>query len=244
VLPAVAGFTRVCAYDRPGTSGFDPADPALRSRSDPVAQPRAPADVAADLHALLQAAAVPGPYVLAGHSLGGAYARLYAATYPDDVVGMVLVDATNEYLRTAMPPEQWAFAVTYSGVPPPSRADDPEAERADFNAVVDALEQAVAARPLPELPLAVLTHGRDDDPPPDLVANAPPGHFEALAAGWRASQARLAALVPDARQVIASDSGHYIHLEQPALVIEAIRQVVEGVRHPDTWSDLVACCAH
>ena len=50
-------------------------------------------------------------------------------------------------------------------------------------------------------------------------------------------------IVGDARQVIASDSGHYIHLEQPALVIEAIRQVVEGVRHPDTWSDLVACCA-
>jgi pimeloyl-ACP methyl ester carboxylesterase len=49
--------------------------------------------------------------------------------------------------------------------------------------------------------------------------------------------------VPDARHVIAAESGHYIQLEQPALVIEAIRQVVEGVRHPNTWSDLVYCCA-
>ena len=109
--------------------------------------------------------------------------------------------------------------------------------------MLDALEQAVAARPLPELPLAVLTHGREEEPPPDVVAIAPPGNFEALAAAWQASQARLAALVPDARHMIAAESGHYIQLEQPALVIEAIRQVVEGVRHPDTWSELVACCA-
>jgi hypothetical protein len=49
--------------------------------------------------------------------------------------------------------------------------------------------------------------------------------------------------VPRARHVIAAESGHYIQLKQPELVIEAIRQVVEGVRNPDTWSDLTACCA-
>jgi pimeloyl-ACP methyl ester carboxylesterase len=56
-------------------------------------------------------------------------------------------------------------------------------------------------------------------------------------------QAELAALVPGARHVIATESGHYIQLQQPELVIEAIRQVVEGVRHPDTWDDLTSCCA-
>jgi pimeloyl-ACP methyl ester carboxylesterase len=243
VLPAAAGFTRVCAYDRPGTSGFDIDDPAQRSRSDPVAQPRAPEDVVAELHALLHAAAVPGPYVLAAHSLGGAYVRLYAATYPDDVVGMVLVDVTNEYDRAAMAPEQWAVNQAYSGVPPPSRADDPEAERVDFNGVLDAVERAVAAQPLPELPLVVLTRGREDELPPEMVASAPPGFFEAAVSAHRASLAQLAALVPDARQVIASESEHYIQLQQPELVIEAIRQVVEGVRQPATWSDLAACCA-
>ena len=79
--------------------------------------------------------------------------------------------------------------------------------------------------------------------PPEMAADFPPGLLDAAAAAWRASQARLATLVPDARHVIATDSGHHIHAEQPALVIEAIRQVVEGVRHPNTWSDLVACCA-
>ena len=55
-------------------SGPSADDPGQRSRSDPVPQPHAPEDVVADLHALLAAADVPGPYVLAGHSLGGVYA--------------------------------------------------------------------------------------------------------------------------------------------------------------------------
>jgi pimeloyl-ACP methyl ester carboxylesterase len=245
VLPAVAGFTRVCAYDRPGTIGIDVDDPALRSRSDPVAQPRAAEDAVADLDALLQAAPVPGPYVLVGHSLGGAYVRLYAATYPAAVVGVVLVDATSEYYRDAgralLTPEDWAAGVAGSGVPPPG-LDDPEMERADLDAVWDALERAVAASALHELPLVVVEHGREDEPPPEVAADLTPGFLDAQVAAWREGQARLAALVPEARHVIATESGHYIQLEQPALVIEAIRQVVEGVRHPNTWSDLVACC--
>jgi pimeloyl-ACP methyl ester carboxylesterase len=242
VLPAVAGFTRVCAYDRPGTL-LDPDDPTTRSRSDPVPQPRAADDTVADLHALLRAAAVPGPYVLAAHSLGGLYARLYAATYPDEVVGVVLVDAASEYVRAALPPEAWAFAAANAGVPPPGLADDPEAERADFGAAYDAMERAAAAQPLHQLPLVVLSRGHEDEAPPEVLANLPPGFVDAMAVAWRAGQARLAALVPDARQVIASESGHYIHVEQPQLVIEAVRQVVAGVRHPDTWDDLVSCCA-
>ena len=61
--------------------------------------------------------------------------------------------------------------------------------------------------------------------------------------GWQASQAQLAATLPDSRHFIATDSGHHIPTQQPAPVIEAIRQVVAGVRHPNTWTDLVACCA-
>jgi hypothetical protein len=69
VLPGVAAFTSVCAYDRPGTIA-ELGDELLPSRSDPIAQPRTTPEMVADLHALLQAAAIPGPYVLAGHSLG------------------------------------------------------------------------------------------------------------------------------------------------------------------------------
>src|SRR4051812_28540707 len=67
VFSGVAAFTRVCAYDRPGTTTV-PNGTLLPSRSDPVSMPRTVLDSVHDLHALLQAAAVPGPYVLVGHS--------------------------------------------------------------------------------------------------------------------------------------------------------------------------------
>ena len=92
VLPGVAAFARVCAYDRPGTI----LDLDHRSRSDLVPMPRSAGDIVADLHALLSAAALPGPYVLVGHSFGGLVVRLYAATYPDEVAGLVFVDAVHE----------------------------------------------------------------------------------------------------------------------------------------------------
>ena len=110
VLPAVAETTRVCAYDRPGTYASIGEDD-FPSRSDAIAQPRTAPEVVTDLHALLQAAGIPGPYVLAAHSLGGLFARLYASTYPDEVIGLVLVDAYSERLESLLPPERWAALV-------------------------------------------------------------------------------------------------------------------------------------
>ena len=110
VLAGVAVFTRVCAYDRPGTVAAL-NDNVRQSRSDPVPMPRTALDVVADLHALLRAAGVPAPYVFAGHSLGGLFVRLYASTYPRDVFGLVLVDAYSEMLETLLTPERWAALV-------------------------------------------------------------------------------------------------------------------------------------
>src|SRR5262245_46531354 len=81
-------------------------------RSDPVPQPRTTRDKVADLHTLLRAADISGPYVLVAHSAGGLVVRLYASMYPDEVVGMVLLDSTHEdvWLRfqEALTPAQWA----------------------------------------------------------------------------------------------------------------------------------------
>ena len=158
VLPGVATFTRVCAYDRPGTL----LPPDRRSRSDPVPMPRTAADAVDDLHALLSAAGVPGPYVLVGHSLGGIIVRLYAATYPDEVVGLVLVDASHEdqniRFQAALGAENWTAFESLQRAPS-GPDDDPALERMDLDASFAQLQTAAAAHPLPPLPLIVLTHG-------------------------------------------------------------------------------------
>ncbi|HYO17932.1 MAG TPA: alpha/beta hydrolase, partial [Dermatophilaceae bacterium] len=83
IAPAVARDTRVCVYDRAGRGWSEPAD-----------TPQDGTQIATDLHTLLQRGHVPGPYVLAGHSFGGLYVLNFAARYPTEVAGMVLVDST------------------------------------------------------------------------------------------------------------------------------------------------------
>ena len=84
----------MCVYDRAGRGWSEPAD-----------SPQDGAQIAADLHTLLQRAGEPGPYVLAGHSFGGLYVRIFAARYPDEVAGLVLVDSTasREPARSVVP---------------------------------------------------------------------------------------------------------------------------------------------
>ena len=83
IAPAVARDTRVCVYDRAGRGWSEPADTVQDATQ-----------VATDLHTLLHRANVSGPYVLAGHSFGGLYVLTFAARYPEEVAGMVLVDST------------------------------------------------------------------------------------------------------------------------------------------------------
>src|SRR5256886_4167125 len=99
IAPAVAQNTTVCAYDRAG-----------QGWSDPPASPQDGAAVATDLHTLLDHAQIPGPYVLVGHSTGGAYVRVFAARYPDQVAGMVLLDTQPNEAFTGLPdfPSQYS----------------------------------------------------------------------------------------------------------------------------------------
>ena len=89
VQPEVARVTRVCAYDRAG-EGWSELGP----------EPRDAQQIAGELHTLLERADLHGPYVLAGHSFGGLYVRMFATLYPDEVAGLVLIDASH--------PDQWA----------------------------------------------------------------------------------------------------------------------------------------
>ncbi len=226
VFPAVARFTRVCAYDRPGTYLL----PHTPSRSDPVAMPRTALDIARDLNALVRAAHIRGPRVLVGHSFGGMVMRLYATTHPSKVAGLVSVDAQNEDFVAAykrfLSPEQYTAAVLNPGLPP-GLEDYADAERLDLEASAAQMHQAQADTPLRKMPLTVLTHSRTLPNPFGFPSDWPIAELEQA---FQASQDRLADLVPGAHLVVAANSGHYIQLDQPGLVTDAIRGVVRKVR--------------
>jgi pimeloyl-ACP methyl ester carboxylesterase len=186
--------------------------------------------VVADLHALLDAAGVPGPYMLVGHSMGGLFARLYASTYPDEVAGLVLVDASHEEqnarLQALVSPELWAQI----------QQMELNIEGIDIDASFAEVREARAAAPLRPMPLVVVSAGQPLDP-----AAFPPGWpVEADAQLWRDLQADLAGLVPNARHIVAERSGHYVHQTEPEVVVEQIRLVVATVRDPSTWATPVA----
>src|SRR5262245_39082736 len=85
VQPGIAQFARVCSYDRAGFAW-----------SDPGPTPRTMKQEAFELHTLLRAARIKGPYLLVGHSLGGLITRIYLDQYPPEVAGIVLLDSTHE----------------------------------------------------------------------------------------------------------------------------------------------------
>jgi pimeloyl-ACP methyl ester carboxylesterase len=229
VLPGVAGITRVCAYDRPGTI----LDQDHFSRSDPVAMPRTAEAVVDELHALITAAGIAPPNVLVAHSLGGLFARLYASTYPGTVAGIVLVDAWQEDLPELLAADQWKAYVELATPPPPGLAGYTELEVIDFAAASAAMQRAAMAHPLRDLPLVIISRAKPVALPPDIPAAFSPDAFEAA---WRAGQDRLARLAPDARRIIAVNSDHYVQLSEPELVIAAVRRVVEAVRDPGSWT--------
>ncbi|MFN8662780.1 MAG: alpha/beta hydrolase [Thermomicrobiales bacterium] len=223
VMEGVVPLTRVCRYDRANTG-----------QSDAATLPRSAEDVVTDLHALLAAAHVPGPYVLVGGGLGGLFTRLYAATYPDEVAGMVLSDAVYEEVFNLQgllnSPADMAetLRLDFAG-------GDPEGiwTREDAPLTFAQVRAARLAGPLKPMPLVVLAAGKfsggPDSPYPPASDAVWPGLSVLI-------QQSLATLTPDARFVLVPDSGTQIQVDRPDAVIAAIVEVVEAVRDPGAWA--------
>lgn len=203
VRPAIAAEVRVCTYDRAGIG-----------ESTPASGTRTAADAVADLNRLLEAAEIEPPYVLVGFSWGGAIAQLYAATHPESIAGLVLVESNHpreaEQFEAHLTPEQ--IQVDREMALDNPEGVDPLASFAELQ----------AAGPLPDVPLVVVTAGQPADWPPGWD----PATFDALRAE---QQADLATFTPQGRQVIAEESGHHVPSEQPDIVVEAIRSVLSDV---------------
>jgi pimeloyl-ACP methyl ester carboxylesterase len=106
IAPEVATTTRVCTYDRAG-----------HGRSDPTTGPQDGMAIARDLHALLAASGNQGPYILAGHSAGGAYVPFFAAAYPGEVAGLVLLDSMSPHVQSAGPSSENPMSTLAGALP-------------------------------------------------------------------------------------------------------------------------------
>ncbi|HEY3670091.1 MAG TPA: alpha/beta hydrolase [Acidimicrobiia bacterium] len=211
VLPTTARVTRVCTYDRPNTRTTG------KARSTPRAQPHAVDDDVADLHHVLEKIGAPEPLVLVAHSYGGFVAELYARTYPDEVGGLVMVDAGSSYIARAVTAEKLGAWDRTNRIAAPGQES---VEIADATAKLDA---APALRPIPSVVLTADKPLRADLQPVDADASVT---FD----DWLVGQGLLAKGL-GAKQVTETNSGHNIYLYSPRPVNEAIREVVDDVRN-------------
>lgn len=253
VQPEVAKFTRICIYDRPG-SGWSFVAP----------QGQTYQEEAQGVHTMLQNAGVPGPYVLVGHSLGGAVMQVYASLYPQEVIGMVMVDTRTRGIESKQPPEyvktnkmtaqgSYAFSIpgvfrllnwfgvlrtvpTFESMPPDMKE---VAYGLDWNSRYFSYQEAsipiheqrealfVSADPLPDVPLIVIGHGKTEQSPGVNAAADIALQADRI---WLDEMKKLATETSQGTYIVAEKSGHNIHLEQPEIVIDAIRTIVEQVR--------------
>jgi pimeloyl-ACP methyl ester carboxylesterase len=222
VCDEIAKTTGVCLYDRAGLGTSDPAP----------TRPRTCRDVARDLHNLLANAKVPGPYVLVGHSIGGLNVRVFADMYPDEVAGVVLVDATHpdqeSKWQAALPAEspEELPALKQSREHLASRLADRGDNNPDGLDLVASREQVRAIGTMGDKPLAVLTHSPEWKMVPDL----PDDILKPLEQVSQDLQAGMPALSTDSSHKVAEKAGHGIHVDEPGLVVEAIREVLGKVK--------------
>jgi pimeloyl-ACP methyl ester carboxylesterase len=191
VARPLATCARVLLYDRLGIGQSGP-----RHGTDTLLA----TTVSDQLKALLQAADLPAPYVLVGHSLGGFYMQAFARQYPTDTAAVVLVDSASPL----EPPG--AFGSTIQ----PNRGSIAAVEEAGFASSAAAM---LTGPPFPFVPLIVLV-ATEHDVTPEL---------EAL---WQEVQAKTAALSPRGSLRIVKGAGHFIQNDRPQMVIEAVLEAL------------------
>jgi pimeloyl-ACP methyl ester carboxylesterase len=241
ITDQVSDTTRVCAYDRAG-----------QGWSDDVDEPQDGVTAAADLHTLLDAAGEHGPYVLVGHSIGGPYAMTYAAQYPGDVAGMVLLDSSSPRQFADMPAYPLQYALMRRGlsllptlarvglgpvIGPSSHLPGAEGDlveamsstvraqrngRDELSMVPRVLEQSQSLITLDDRPLVVLTASEN-----------------LSTEGWSAAQDRLAALSSDSvhRDVRSSHAGM---VEDPMGADASVAAITAVARSVSTGSPVSA----
>ncbi len=233
VQKVLARRTRVCSYDRAGYGW-----------SDPGPLPRTSKRITRELHTLLEKAEVAGPYIIAGHSFGGYNAQLFARNYPDETAGLVLIDASHPEQIERLPgpepgtmkrvkPGSNSYVVTWH-FPHPNFPDENALMaqrimqswnhkmtwREEMKVFSVSAKQVQVSRPMPEVPVVVLTRGRSFWPNNTF--------WHETERVWMELQDELSQLGVNPVHLIAERSGHVIHLDQPEIVITAMQTMLNA----------------
>lgn len=253
VQPELANTTRVCAYDRAGLGW---------SEGNPASEPRTSQQIVRELHALLTNTGIPGPYVLVGLSAGGMHVQMYASQYPDEVLGLVLVDPTPAQLMASFPAEERQVLLPNLNqfsliqklepfgllrlIPLPgseSLAKLPDETRNAIRAVnvrtgtANALYEEAAGFEASILETASLAPLPSRLPLTVIWHGIPtePLHLEPLA---EASLRELTERSGKGKFIIAENSGHYITFDRPDVVVSEISTMLKTLHFEDR-SDLI-----
>ena len=233
IQSALAQRTRVCSYDRAGYGW-----------SDPGPLPRTSERITRELHTLLLRAGVAGPYIIAGHSFGGYNAQLFASNYPNETAGLVLIDASHPEQIERLPgpkpgtpkrakPNANSYVISWF-FPHPNFPDENALMaqrimqgwrhkmtwREEMTVFSVSAKQVQASRPMPKVPIVVLTRGRSFWP-----AYSKGDETEKI---WLQLQDELSQLGANPVHLIAQHSGHVIHLDQPDIVITAMETMLDA----------------
>lgn len=215
VQPLVARFTMAISYDRAGLG-----------QSEPGPVPRSADQVAKELYRLLKNAKIPSPYVLVGHSLGGIHILSFASLYPDEVAGLVFVDVkdgtTFDAWKADLSEEQYnqllsGFNNFY--------AQTTGAVKAEWESLKATIGKPQKEMGLPDVPVVVLSSIRLSEAEKNWGITP-----EVVQSSLRVHQ-RLAEQFPQGVLIETEKSGHRIQDEEPDLVVDSIRKVVDAVRN-------------
>lgn len=211
VNPTISGFTRTVAYN-PGGAW----------KSDPAPLPRDSQHIADELHVALRNAGVKPPYIVVGASLGGIHARVFAHSYPADIAGIVLLDPTPEDFFVELKrrnPRMWQEAQTQNKEMAAQFSDPNVLGRNEYLSLETDYQQARNAFPLRQVPVVLISSQRPGSDIPDSPNNI-----------WLDLHARFVEQVPGAQHIITDKSTHLIMRDDPQLVVDTVKEVVDRVR--------------
>lgn len=230
VFSEIAQLTRVCAYDRPGYGW-----------SQPTTSPRTGETIVQELRVLLQSTDTKPPYILVGHSFGGLLMQLYAARFPNDFVGMVLVDSSHpERAHRTLDMREidtLSFAIKTLGpigivrmlftVPagnPESR--DVSVRKQERGLLMTNRTLQTVTREMSGLreSLRQLAESTVDLGSKPLVVLS---EGQSQADSWKALQGDLSRLSTNTEWKVVDGAGHFIQHDQPDVVVGAVRRVIE-----------------